>query len=381
MTLPFETTGTGAPLERPRLMLNPAQSGSEVDVHRTPHSMTSNTLASPLPFPYVSSWIKPGSLCGVHVLDTFEAHQISLDLDNPARNRVQPQQLLQVMSSCTRSAHRAHFPLVLGEHLFFDPTPAAEPFLITSPPLRDALKLADWALHLVPTGYKIELIEHGDGAWLMFNHPHIDHQDNARRYVIECMMAVARRVAGYLLGAPPALLAIHFKHERPPYSEQFFRHFQIEPRFNQARNAIYFNRDILDTPLPGARPDLHQRAHDILVNHSTFHESPVSFAQSVIERVSQQTDLLSCNLNEIAQHFGMSSRTFQRRLKQEGRAFSDLISTAQCALATRWLAETQMDINTISARLGYQSRRAFTNAFKQWTGTTPSGYRERVAKG
>jgi AraC-like DNA-binding protein len=358
MTLSIETKARGVPL--------------------TPPPLVANSL---LPFPYASSWIKAGSLCGVNVLNTFEAHQIAVDLGNPLNNRVQPLQLLQALSSCTRAASRSHFPLVLGEHLFFDQTPAAETFLITSPTLRDALKLVDWALRLVPLGYKLELVENDEEAWLIFSAPHNCASEASQRYIIECMMAVVKRISGYLLGCPLSLRAVHFTHDRPSYFESYTQHFQLEPRYNQAKNALYFHRDLLDTPLPGARPDLHQHACELLHLHTASSDDTGSFSQSVIARLRQQTDLLSGSLEDVAQSFGMSNRTFQRRLNKEGCAFSDLIKAAQCALATEWLAETQMDINLISSRLGYQSRRAFTSAFKQWKGTTPSDFRAQVLKG
>lgn len=331
-----------------------------------------------LPFPYLASWISAGRLCGVDVLSKFEKYGAVLDLVQPARNRLQPNLLLQVFNSCTRSATRGHFPLVLGQHLSLDHPPAAQTFLVTCPTIREALKLIDWAEALLPPGFKISLVESEEEAWLMFEQPFPNSQEPPLRYITESLMAVISKIGTYLHGNALPLLAVHFMHDRPAYHDEYSRHFHVEPRYNQSRNAIYFSTTLLDKPLAGARIDINTQALKILQDHSLSEVSQPLFSQMVVEALTQHPHFFSSGLEEIANFFEMSPRTFQRKLNKEGRGYSDLIRTAQCSMATRWLAETQMDVNTISTKLGYQSRRAFTNAFKQWTGATPSDYRQRL---
>jgi AraC-like DNA-binding protein len=104
---------------------------------------------------------------------------------------------------------------------------------------------------------------------------------------------------------------------------------------------------------------------------------PQSFSQEVIEKMIRHPSVAAEGLGAVASVFGMSGRTLQRRLNREGQSFSDVLSRARQTLSTRWLAETDMDIQTIGLRLGYKSRRAFTSAFKHWTGLSPSVYRDR----
>ena len=42
------------------------------------------------------------------------------------------------------------------------------------------------------------------------------------------------------------------------------------------------------------------------------------------------------------------------------------------------LAETDLPINEIAARVGYDNTNSFTNIFKKYKGTTPGQYRKQI---
>jgi AraC-like DNA-binding protein len=42
------------------------------------------------------------------------------------------------------------------------------------------------------------------------------------------------------------------------------------------------------------------------------------------------------------------------------------------------LLKTKKTVSTIAASLGYSETRAFTRAFKQWTGMSPRDYRKTI---
>lgn len=58
------------------------------------------------------------------------------------------------------------------------------------------------------------------------------------------------------------------------------------------------------------------------------------------------------------------------------RAASQIIDELRRSLAQRWLVNSDLDLAEIAYRLGYSEVSAFDHAFKRWTGTPPSTWRD-----
>jgi len=79
----------------------------------------------------------------------------------------------------------------------------------------------------------------------------------------------------------------------------------------------------------------------------------------------------------VARAGGMSVRSLQRRLTEEGTNFSDQLSIVRKRLATSLLLGQDASLPDISERLGYSSHSALTRSVRRWTGKTPSWIRSR----
>ncbi len=333
-----------------------------------------------LPVLYLTSWINAGSQCGINALHPFDTIGLDIDLSTGHQVKVPPLKLLHALNECTKASRYIHFPLTLGSVVNFDHMPAVGTFLATSPTIRASLRLVNWALQLVDPWMRVDLHEHGDEAWLTFEQVCFRGGEAPLLYVTEAAMVAVHRLTFGQLNGGSTPLAVHFTHGMPSYHEQYVKHFHLEPKFNQTRNAIFFKRRCLDQPLPGGRAQLHEQAFGVLMAHLPSAEKLTTFSQGVIDRLITQPVLMSGGLQGVAEAFGMKGRALQRRLNKEGQGFTDILNQAQQTLATRWLADTHLDITEISSRLSYKSRRAFSNAFKKWTGVSPSQYRVRLKK-
>ena len=80
-------------------------------------------------------------------------------------------------------------------------------------------------------------------------------------------------------------------------------------------------------------------------------------------------------IHTTAEAFGMSSRTLQRRLAQQGYSFEQLLRSARLDLAAAQLRQTDARILDIALDLGYSDHAHFTRAFRRWTGLSPLQYR------
>ncbi|GLK76842.1 AraC family transcriptional regulator [Methylopila jiangsuensis] len=74
---------------------------------------------------------------------------------------------------------------------------------------------------------------------------------------------------------------------------------------------------------------------------------------------------------------GMSRRTFQRRLSDDGVTFSSLLQHVLLRKAQSFLSDRSMSISQIAFELGYADPAHFSRAFSSWTGVSPRGWRNR----
>jgi AraC-like DNA-binding protein len=75
-------------------------------------------------------------------------------------------------------------------------------------------------------------------------------------------------------------------------------------------------------------------------------------------------------LDGVAKRLGMTGRSLQRRLKDEGTSFQETRDAVRRELADAYLGQG-MSFAEISFLLGFAEPSAFFRAFKRWTGVTP----------
>ena len=89
---------------------------------------------------------------------------------------------------------------------------------------------------------------------------------------------------------------------------------------------------------------------------------------------TQLTDTLP-DKTLIASQLGMSERTLQRRLKEEGTSFQALLDRTRHYLARELLRNTRVPLTDVALQLGFSEPSTFFRAFKKWEGMTPGQFR------
>lgn len=77
-----------------------------------------------------------------------------------------------------------------------------------------------------------------------------------------------------------------------------------------------------------------------------------------------------CSLASTARALGTSARTLQRRLRERGTTFAELVDSVRREMALEYLRK-RVSVHEIAFLLGYAEPSAFHHAFKRWTGMTP----------
>jgi len=82
------------------------------------------------------------------------------------------------------------------------------------------------------------------------------------------------------------------------------------------------------------------------------------------------------SVEQIAADIGLTKRTLQRRLQEQDTNFAQLRDDVRFHYAIKYLINDGMSVDLVSRALYFSDRTSFTNAFKRWTGLSPSAFRK-----
>ena len=170
-------------------------------------------------------------------------------------------------------------------------------------------------------------------------------------------------------------MAAYFKHPAPRSVAEHELYFGCPVIFNSDRDALLVSDEALQIPnkLGDAAISTFFEAHlenqlsRFSVEHMLHRQVRVKISQSLSEGVPR--------LSEIARQMGMSGRTLQRRLTEQGFTYQTLVEQSRHELAKELLEHTNYSLAEISFMTGFSEQSAFTRAFKRWSGQTPRTFR------
>lgn len=161
-----------------------------------------------------------------------------------------------------------------------------------------------------------------------------------------------------------------------PRSHVHRDYFGCPVRYGAQRDQLVLRSADLDRPFPGHNPEL----LDILTPALAGALGELQAQSSTTEQVKivLKRSLASGRpeLSDIARELGMSERTLQRRITEEGTSFRELLVNARQELGRQLLSDPSADIDEVACLLGYQDASSFYRAFREWEGTTPNRWRE-----
>lgn len=96
----------------------------------------------------------------------------------------------------------------------------------------------------------------------------------------------------------------------------------------------------------------------------------------VVEVLQRRVGHAALDISHIAEELNLSKRTLQRRLQQQEISFAELRDQVRFHYSLDYLIKQHLSIDSISASLDFSDRTSFTNAFKRWTGLSPSTFRK-----
>lgn len=220
-----------------------------------------------------------------------------------------------------------------------------------------------------------------DDGLIWLSYQIIDKRIPSRRQDAELSLGMFLNILRHGLGRDWRPLEIHFEHSAPLDPAEHERRFGAPVIFSQRANAIALRKSDADTIMPNADPYLHVLISEYLAHRRASRAVPQDFVQLLRHHVKLELGTPNApTLKGVAERFGMTPCTLQRRLKEHGASFNDIVRAARQELALRYVADPDISLTEAALALGYSELSAFSRAFRLWTGMSPQRYRRAAAE-
>ena len=289
--------------------------------------------------------------------------------DNDAR--ISPAQFCVAWAELIRATGNAAIALDIAKATPAGAFGIVEYVCRASPTLGDALRQWVRYLNLLDDAVEVALAIDDDRAYLRV----VRESEAPAPASHELCFALVARYAAELSTVPLRPVGVEFVHpvEDPVPYRAFF---DAPVTFSAATTQLILPRSALASHLVSADPSLlailTRAADDIQAK--TTNEPLVTAQVKRVLRDALRTD--DASVEHAAKQLGLTTRSLQRRLKDEGTSFQTVRESMRRELATRYL-DANLSIAEISFLLGFSEPSAFFRAFKRWTGLTPLESRQR----
>jgi AraC-like DNA-binding protein len=232
----------------------------------------------------------------------------------------------------------------------------------------EALVRAQQFHRLVKDRGRLEIVTSSAGATVI-DAPEIDRAQWPRA-IAELSIANYVHLARAWTGARIVPREVRFQHARPRDTRELERFFGCKLRFDQRDNALVLERDVLALPFTTSEPALGSYLEAAAASRLEQLPAP-SLVDEVRGAIDDELRNGDVDIERVARRVGVTPRSLQRRLRDEGTSYRELIDTIRHKRAVD-LLQRGLSIGDIAEHLGFSEARAFRRAFRRWTGLVPS---------
>ncbi len=278
----------------------------------------------------------------------------------------------ELMSRCLQLTGEEAFGLLAAEQLRPQMLHSLGLAWLASDTVYDGLLRLQRFSRLVSTDLDLQLVEEHDLV-----HLHLGRRVGAvepvpanRDYAVGIISRMCRLTLGDFLA--PVMIEL----DRPPpeRAERWEYLLASRVKFDAPVARISWYRSDIMEPLLTGDPalarinDEHTRVFlDSFLAQSTTRE--------VVDKIVEKLPDGAPSQQQIAEALHVSNRTLQRKLKNEGTSFMDLLQDTRMQLARKYLRNPGRSVVETAYLLGFSEPSTFSRAFKRWTGLAPAEYR------
>lgn len=199
---------------------------------------------------------------------------------------------------------------------------------------------------------------------------------------VDVTFCLFSRLSSEILSTEHKPTVIYLTRSKPKNVEGYLSHFECPIMFAAETDSIEFPIDVLNGEIPGVDPSLSKCLEQYLEEQVDSHDAVVvelPIEDEVMEILERCLHKGTPRINDVACELGMSVRSLQRRLRDSGISFSEILSKTRLNVAKEKLSQGSYDsVESIASEIGFTEASNFMRFFKQQTGQTPSTFVKQI---
>jgi AraC-like DNA-binding protein len=211
-----------------------------------------------------------------------------------------------------------------------------------------------------------------DASWVRLD---VQPALRAFRPAVDARLAALLSACREIVGAPVTPLLVQLSYRQPADVKEYERFFGAPLEFGSLASSFLLRSEdlarrvaVADKTLVGYLETL---ADQKLASIGTERSVRERVRRALWSELSERTP----SLEGVAHSLGVSARTLQRQLRQEGASFAKLLAELRREMAPSLLRDGQHGVSEVAFLLGYEDPSAFRRAFQRWFGRSPRSYR------
>jgi len=294
-------------------------------------------------------------------------------IDDPDA-RLPRQTVTALWQQAYRASGDANLALHAAEALRFGAYRVIDYLSAAAPTVGDAMVQVSAYFPIINSVVRLPVTDRGEEITMGIASPS-DPGAISRPYVEYTFTAVFLRVRE-ATGVRFPLKAVEFAFAPPSDTAEHERVFECPVRFGVAESLLRIGREAWQTESRRADPGL----FGVLADHARILREKIpnepSEVLDVRRAIVEQLKGGSPSLDQVAKRLAMSPRTLQRRLRERGLRYADLLDVTRAGAAKSYLRDRQISVAEVAYLLGFAEQSSFNRASKRWTGKAPNEYRK-----
>jgi len=197
-----------------------------------------------------------------------------------------------------------------------------------------------------------------------------------RPAVAIAVLASVLKTARFTRPGKTCIVQVEMAHPEPEHAGIFQSYFKVPIKWGMSRYALHYDISAFDAPSLFANQSMMLREEQSWVEEIASFEQ-VNFLVRLRSFIKANIGNPQLAIEFVAQVFGMSLRTFQRRLGIEGTSFKQLHDHARKVEALSLIEKDNAMTSEAADSLGFADVGSFSRAFKRWFGVSPEQFKKQ----
>lgn len=176
--------------------------------------------------------------------------------------------------------------------------------------------------------------------------------------------------------ASPFAVRLQRQSPGPALELEYHKRWNCPVEFGADEDSLSLSKELLSARLRQPDPLLRKTLEAHALSQLAELDTDTDLTSKVKLGIQKQLASGITRQDMIAEDLGMTSRTLQRKLSQEGASYQKLLDEVRQQMAEDYLRNTDMSIPDIALRLGYSETTSFHRKFKAATGKTPGEFKK-----